>query len=118
MLQPIMLQPIMLHPVVLSTCDTMLKESFENEKPKLMEMDRKMSKMGYITIILSLIGILITFTVNSKIGLIMLTVFWSLFMLTLATKMILATQIETVTFIIENSDCNCANTVVIEDKEE
>ena len=96
----------------------MLKESFEKEKPALMEMDRKMSKMGYITIILSLIGILITFTVNSKIGLVILTVFWSLFMLTLATRMILATQIETITFIIENSDCNCANTVVIEDKEE
>ena len=96
----------------------MLKESFEKEKPALMQMDRKMSKMGYITIILSLIGILITFTVNSKIGLVILTVFWSLFMLTLATRMILATQIETITFIIENSDCNCSSKVVIEDKEE
>lgn len=83
-----------------------------------MQMDRKMSKMGYITIILSLIGILITVTVNSKIGLVILTVFWSLFMLTLATRMILATQIETITFIIENSDCNCSSKVVIEDKEE
>ena len=95
-----------------------LKEQFDKEKGTLLETERKLKFMGKLMLFLSLVGLMISLILHTWIGLIMMIFTWGIYVLTLSSRLVIGSQIDTMEFIIENSDCNCASKVVIEDKEE
>lgn len=95
-----------------------LKEQFDKEKGSLLETEKKLKIMGKLMLFLSLVGLMISLILHTWIGLIMMIFTWGIYVLTLASRLVIGSQINVMEFIIENNDCDCANQVVIEQERE
>ena len=95
-----------------------LKEQFDKEKGTLLETEKKLKMMGKLMLFLSLVGLMISLILHTWIGLIMMIFTWGIYVLTLASRLVIGSQINVMEFIIENNDCECANKVVIEQEDE
>ena len=95
-----------------------LKEQFDKEKGSLLETEKKLKIMGKLMLFLSLVGLMISLILHTWIGLIMMIFTWGIYVLTLASRLVIGSQINVMEFIIENNDCECANKVVIEQEDE
>ena len=95
-----------------------LKEQFDKEKGSLLETEKKLKMMGKLMLFLSLVGLMISLILHTWIGLIMMIFTWGIYVLTLASRLVIGSQINVMEFIIENNDCECANQVVIEQEGE
>ena len=95
-----------------------LKEQFDKEKGSLLETEKKLKMMGKLMLFLSLAGLMISLILHTWIGLIMMIFTWGIYVLTLASRLVIGSQINVMEFIIENNDCECANQVVIEQEGE
>ena len=95
-----------------------LKEQFDNEKGSLLETEKKLKMMGKLMLFLSLVGLMISLILHTWIGLIMMIFTWGIYVLTLASRLVIGSQINVMEFIIENNDCECANQVIIEQEDE
>lgn len=95
-----------------------LKEQFDKEKGSLLETEKKLKMMGKLMLFLSLVGLTISLILHTWIGLIMMIFTWGIYVLTLASRLVIGSQINVMEFIIENNDCECANKVVIEQEGE
>jgi len=95
-----------------------LKEQFDKEKGSLLETEKKLKMMGKLMLFLSLVGLMISLILHTWIGLIMMIFTWGIYVLTLASRLVIGSQINVMEFIIENNDCECANQVIIEQEDE
>lgn len=95
-----------------------LKEQFDKEKGTLLETEKKLKMMGKVMLFLSLVGLMISLILHTWIGLIMMIFTWGIYVLTLASRLVIGSQINVMEFIIENNDCECANQVIIEQEDE
>lgn len=95
-----------------------LKEQFDKEKGSLLETEKKLKIMGKLMLFLSLVGLMISLILHTWIGLIMMIFTWGIYVLTLASRLVIGSQINVMEFIIENNDCECANKVVIDQERE
>lgn len=95
-----------------------LKEQFDKEKGTLLETEKKLKFMGKLMLFLSLVGLMISLILHTWIGLIMMIFTWGIYVLTLASRLVIGSQINVMEFIIENNDCECANKVVIDQERE
>ena len=95
-----------------------LKEQFDKEKGSLLETEKKLKMMGKLMLFLSLVGLMISLILHTWIGLIMMIFTWGIYVLTLASRLVIGSQIDVMEFIIENNDCECANQVIIEQEDE
>lgn len=95
-----------------------LKEQFDKEKGTLLETEKKLKFMGKFMLFLSLVGLMISLILHTWIGLIMMIFTWGIYVLTLASRLVIGSQINVMEFIIENNDCECANQVIIEQEDE
>lgn len=95
-----------------------LKEQFDKEKGSLLETEKKLKFMGKLMLFLSLVGLMISLILHTWIGLIMMIFTWGIYVLTLASRLVIGSQIDVMEFIIENNDCECANKVIIEQEGE
>lgn len=95
-----------------------LKEQFDKEKGSLLETEKKLKIMGKLMLFLSLAGLMISLILHTWIGLIMMIFTWGIYVLTLASRLVIGSQINVMEFIIENNDCECANKVVIDQEDE
>ena len=95
-----------------------LKEQFDKEKGSLLETEKKLKMMGKLMLFLSLVGLMISLILHTWIGLIMMIFTWGIYVLTLASRLVIGSQINVMEFIIENNDCECANKVVIDQERE
>lgn len=95
-----------------------LKEQFDKEKGSLLETEKKLKMMGKLMLFLSLVGLMISLILHTWIGLIMMIFTWGIYVLTLASRLVIGSQINVMEFIIENNDCECANKVVIDQEDE
>lgn len=95
-----------------------LKEQFDKEKGSLLETEKKLKIMGKLMLFLSLAGLMISLILHTWIGLIMMIFTWGIYVLTLASRLVIGSQINVMEFIIENNDCDCANQVIIEQEDE
>lgn len=95
-----------------------LKEQFDKEKGSLLETEKKLKMMGKLMLFLSLVGLMISLILHTWIGLIMMIFTWGIYVLTLASRLVIGSQINVMEFIIENNDCDCANQVIIEQEDE
>lgn len=95
-----------------------LKEQFDKEKGSLLETEKKLKMMGKLMLFLSLVGLMISLILHTWIGLIMMIFTWGIYVLTLASRLVIGSQINVMEFIIENNDCECANQVIIEQEGE
>lgn len=95
-----------------------LKEQFDKEKGSLLETEKKLKMMGKLMLFLSLVGLMISLILHTWIGLIMMIFTWGIYVLTLASRLVIGSQINVMEFIIENNDCDCANQVIIEQEGE
>ena len=95
-----------------------LKEQFDKEKGSLLETEKKLKMMGKLMLFLSLVGLMISLILHTWIGLIMMIFTWGIYVLTLASRLVIGSQINVMEFIIENNDCECGNQVIIEQEDE
>jgi len=95
-----------------------LKEQFDKEKGSLLETEKKLKMMGKLMLFLSLVGLMISLILHTWIGLIMMIFTWGIYVLTLASRLVIGSQINVMEFIIENNDCECANQVITEQEDE
>lgn len=95
-----------------------LKEQFDKEKGTLLETEKKLKFMGKLMLFLSLVGLMISLILHTWIGLIMMIFTWGIYVLTLASRLVIGSQINVMEFIIENNDCECANQGIIEQEDE
>lgn len=95
-----------------------LKEQFDKEKGSLLETEKKLKMMGKLMLFLSLVGLMFSLILHTWIGLIMMIFTWGIYVLTLASRLVIGSQINVMEFIIENNDCDCANQVIIEQEDE
>ena len=95
-----------------------LKEQFDKEKGSLLETEKKLKMMGKVMLFLSLTGLMISLILHTWIGLIMMIFTWGIYVLTLASRLVIGSQINVMEFIIENNDCDCANQVIIDQEGE
>ena len=95
-----------------------LKEQFDKEKGSLLETEKKLKMMGKLMLFLSLVGLMISLILHTWIGLIMMIFTRGIYVLTLASRLVIGSQINVMEFIIENNDCECANQVIIEQEDE
>lgn len=95
-----------------------LKEQFDKEKGTLLETEKKLKFMGKLMLFLSLVGLMISLILHTWIGLIMMIFTWGIYVLTLASRLVIGSQIDVMEFIIENNDCECANQVIIDQEGE